>query len=239
MLRSILLSALALPVTLVAQTRVASTASVPDGAAVRLSATAATAVRASAAPVLDGKSDDAVWATAPEITGFRQFEPVEDGDPKYATTAKVSFDERNLYVLMHAHDPHPDSIVGQLTRRDQRSPSDWLMVLIDSYNDKRTGFEFHVNPAGVKRDISIVGDGDEDASWDGVWDVATHIDSDGWTAEFRIPLSQLRFPPNGSPTFGMMFIRNVGRSGERNAWPVLRKSKSGLVSQFAEVSGFE
>ena len=239
MLRSILLSALALPVTLVAQARVASTTAVPDGNGVRVAATAATAVRAAAAPVLDGRGDDAVWATAPEIGGFRQFEPVEDGDPKYATTAKVAFDERNLYVLMHAQDAHPDSVVGQLTRRDQRSPSDWLMVLIDSYNDKRTGFEFHVNPAGVKRDISIVGDGDEDTSWDGVWDVATRIDADGWTAEFRIPLSQLRFPPNGSPTFGMMFIRNIGRSGERNAWPVLRKSKGGLVSQFAEVSGFQ
>jgi hypothetical protein len=238
MFRTLLLSALALPVTLVAQTRVASTTTVPDGAGTTVTAMTAQAVRAATAPILDGRGNDAVWELAPEINAFRQFEPVEDGDPKYATVAKVAFDERNLYVLMHAQDAHPDSIVGQLTRRDQRSPSDWLMVLIDSYNDKRTGFEFHVNPAGVKRDITIVGDGEEDTSWDGVWDVATHIDSDGWTAEFRIPLSQLRFPPNGSPTFGMMFVRNIGRSGERNAWPVLRKSKGGLVSQFAEVSGF-
>ncbi|HVD06181.1 MAG TPA: hypothetical protein VNB89_09195, partial [Gemmatimonadaceae bacterium] len=88
MLRSILLSALALPVTLVAQARVASTTAVPDGDGIRGVATAATAVHATAAPVLDGRGDDAVWATAPEIGGFRQFEPVEDGDPKYATTAK-------------------------------------------------------------------------------------------------------------------------------------------------------
>ena len=238
MFRTVLLSAFALPVTLAAQTRIASTTTAPEGTGATITAMTAQAVRATTAPVLDGRSNDAVWALAPEITGFRQFEPIEDGDPRYATVAKVAFDERNLYVLMHAQDAHPDSIVGQLTRRDQRSPSDWLMVLIDSYNDKRTGFEFHVNPAGVKRDITIVGDGEENTSWDGVWDVATHIDSDGWTAEFRIPLSQLRFPPNGSPTFGMMFVRNIGRSGERNAWPVLRKSKGGLVSQFAEVSGF-
>lgn len=199
---------------------------------------AAAAVRATAAPVLDGRGDDAVWATAPEITGFRQFEPNEDGNPSYATSAKVAFDNRNLYVLLRASDPHPDSIVARLTRRDQNSRSDWLMVLIDSYNDKRTGFEFHVNAAGVKRDVSIVNDGDEDTSWDGVWDVATSIDSGGWTAEFRIPLSQLRFPPNGSPTFGMAFVRDIGRTGERIAWPTIRKSKSGIVSQFAEVSGF-
>ncbi len=239
----LILSAFVLPGALFAQTTVATNVGRPTapasanqpGEGVPM---AATAVRARATPVLDGRADDAVWATAPEITSFRQFEPNEDGNPTYATTAKVAFDDRNLYVLLHAKDPHPDSIVAQLTRRDQRSPSDWLMLLIDSYNDKRTGFEFHVNAAGVKRDVSIVNDGDEDNSWDAVWEVATAIVSDGWTAEFRIPLSQLRFAPNGSPTFGMMFIRNIGRSGERISWPALSKSKSGLVSQFAEVSGF-
>ena len=198
----------------------------------------ATAVRAGDAIVLDGRESDAVWQQAPEITAFREFEPNENGDPKFETTAKVAFDDHNLYVFLHAKDPHPDSIVGRLTRRDQNSASDWLMVLIDSYNDHRTGFEFHVNAAGVKRDASIINDGEEDTSWDGVWDVQTAIVSDGWTAEFRIPFSQLRFPPNGSPTFGMMFGRKVGRTNEGIAWPALRKSKGGLVSQFAEVSGF-
>ncbi len=242
----ILLSALLLPYATSAQATVATNVGHAPGdqaaasTPVRSVVTpmAATAVRAASTPVIDGRGDDAVWASAPEISAFRQFEPNDDGNPTYETTARVAFDDRNLYVLLHAKDPHPDSIVAQLTRRDQRSPSDWLMVLIDSYNDKRTGFEFHVNAAGVKRDVSIVNDGDEDNSWDAVWDVATAIGSDGWTAEFRIPLSQLRFPPNGSPTFGMAFIRNIGRSGERISWPAIHKAKSGLVSQFAEVSGF-
>ena len=244
MRRLLLISALAAPCALRAQTTVATTsgtAIVTPRVAVASDGPvpmAASAVRAAAAPVLDGRGDDAVWANAPEIDAFRQFEPNEDGNPSYATSAKVAFDDRNLYVLLEAKDPHPDSIVAQLTRRDQGSPSDWLMVLIDSYNDHRTGFEFHVNAAGVKRDYSIINDGNEDGSWDAIWDVATAITKDGWSAEFRIPLSQLRFPPNGSPKFGMMFVRNIGRSGERIAWPVLRKSKSGLVSQFAEVSGF-
>ena len=242
MRRLLLISALLAPGALLAQAKIATTIAAPApvtlAAKAGASPMAASAVRAASAPVLDGRGDDAVWEEAPEITAFRQFEPNEDGNPTYETTAKVAFDNRNLYVLLHAKDPHPDSIVAQLTRRDQGSPSDWLMVLIDSYNDHRTGFEFHVNAAGVKRDVSIVNDGDEDMSWDGVWDVATAIVSDGWTAEFRIPLSQLRFPPNGSPTFGMMFVRDIGRSKERISWPALRKSKGGVVSQFAEVSGF-
>jgi len=243
MRRIILLTALLAPAALLAQTRVATTlppvaaagTTVVNGGSTPMAAAAA---RATAAPVLDGRGDDAVWATAEEITAFRQYEPNEDGNPTFATTAKVAFDDRNLYVLLEAKDPHPDSIVAQLTRRDQNSPSDWLMVLIDSYNDKRTGFEFHVNAAGVKRDVAITNDGNEDTSWDGIWDVATAITRDGWSAEFRIPLSQLRFPPNGSPTFGMLFARKIGRLNESISWPGYRKSKSGLVSQFAEVSGF-
>src|SRR5687768_3629181 len=240
MLRALVPCALALPLALSAQVQVASTIPVQPALEKKsIALSSATAVRASTAPVLDGKAEDAVWDAAPAITAFRQFEPNEDGEPSYQTTAKVSFDERNLYVLLRAEDPTPKLIVGQLTRRDQHSPSDWLKVLVDSYHDRRTGFQFHVNAAGVKRDASIINDGEEDNSWDGVWDVAIAKDAAGWSAEFRIPLSQLRFPPNGSPTFGMLFVRNIGRSGERISWPVYRRNKGGLVSQFAEVSGFE
>ncbi|NUO62646.1 MAG: carbohydrate binding family 9 domain-containing protein [Gemmatimonadaceae bacterium] len=244
MRRVITLCALVVPAVLSAQANVSvASASHPStdpvaGARPAVTANTATAVRANDAIVLDGRGTDAVWERAPEISAFREFEPNEDGDPKMRTTAKVAFDDHNLYVFVHAYDPHPDSIVGRLTRRDQGSASDWLIVLIDSYNDHRTGFEFHVNPAGVKRDMSIINDGEEDDSWDAVWDVQTAIVADGWTAEFRIPFSQLRFPPNGAPTFGMMFGRKVGRTNEGIAWPALRKSKGGLVSQFAEVSGF-
>ncbi|HEX2717884.1 MAG TPA: DUF5916 domain-containing protein, partial [Gemmatimonadaceae bacterium] len=241
MLRPALIGALALPLAIGAQERVASTKSASNdttSARALVARGTATAVRAPAAPVLDGKADDAVWATAAEIDDFKQFEPTEGGTPRYRTTARVAYDDRYIYVHLRAHDPHPDSIVAQLSRRDMGTPSDWLMVLIDSYNDRRTGFEFHVNPAGVKRDASIINDGEEDLSWDAVWDVATAREQDGWSAEFRIPLSQLRFPPNGAPAFGMMFMRTVGRSNERVAWPLFSRTKGGLVSQFAEVSGF-
>jgi hypothetical protein len=240
MFRPLLLGALALPLAIGAQQQVASLQPVSKGGGrpAEGGILSATAVRAPTAPVLDGRGDDAVWATAPEIDSFKQFEPTEGGDPKYRTVARVAYDDRHLYVHLRAFDPHPDSIVSQLSRRDVHTPSDWLMVLIDSYNDRRTGFEFHVNPAGVKRDASIINDGEEDLSWDAVWDVATTRDAQGWSAEFRIPLSQLRFPPNGAPAFGMMFMRTVGRSNERVAWPVFSRTKGGLASQFAEVSGF-
>jgi len=188
-------------------------------------------------PEIDGSDADAVWATAPAITAFRVFDPVEDGDPHFRTDARVSYDAKNLYVFVRAFDPHPDSIVGILSRRDVRTTSDQLKVMIDSYLDRRTGYEFAVNPVGVKRDYYLYDDGVEDGSWDAVWDVATRIDSLGWTAEFRIPLSQLRFPPRDEHTFGLMIIRDVGRSNERISWPGLRPSRPGVASQFGEIAG--
>ena len=164
----------------------------PRTPAVRVAASAV-AVRATRAPVIDGRDDDAIWQTAPRVTDFKQFQPRIDADPSLRTEFRVAYDDRNLYVFIRMFDPHPDSIMHALTRRDVRGSSDQIKLLIDSYNDKRSGFEFAVNPDGVKRDFSMSNDGNEDDSWDGVWDVATRVDSLGWTAEFRIPLSQLRY----------------------------------------------
>src|SRR2546422_1383636 len=148
-------------------------------------ATRATAVRAKTPVVIDGRDDDEVWRVAPAITQFREFQPKEDGDPRFATEAKVAYDDRNLYVFIRAFDPHPDSILKLLARRDVRAATDQLKIMIDSYHDRRNGFEFAVNPAGVKRDYAIYNDNQEDDAWDAVWDVAAQVDSLGWTAEFR------------------------------------------------------
>src|SRR5881396_365815 len=194
--------------------------------------------RAVRAVVIDGKDDDEVWREAPAITGFREFQPKEDGDPRFATEAKVAYDSRNFYVFVRAFDPHPDSILKLLARRDVRAATDQIKIIIDSYHDRRTGFEFAVNPAGVKRDYAIYNDGQtEDDAWDAVWDVATTVDSLGWTAEFRIPLSQLRYAPAASNTFGFGVWRDIQRYSERVSWPVYRVSRPGFASQLGEVQG--
>src|SRR2546425_1172121 len=113
-------------------------------------ATSAVAVRADRPVVIDGKDDDPVWRLAPAITEFREFQPKEDGDPRFATEAKVAYDSRNFYVFVRAFDPHPDSILKLLARRDVRAATDQIKIIIDSYHDRRTGFEFAVNPAGVR-----------------------------------------------------------------------------------------
>lgn len=201
--------------------------------------TGATAVRADVSPVIDGKDDDQVWRVAPPITAFREWRPNEDKPPRFKTEAKIAYDASNLYVFVRAFDPHPDSIIKLLERRDTFTSSDMIWLFVDSYHDRRTGYEFGVNAAGVKIDQAIYDDGNEDQAWDAVWDVATRIDSLGWTAEFRLPLSQMRYSRDRKHVFGISIDRDIYRYSEREIWPLLRQSKPGFVSQFGALEGLD
>ncbi len=197
----------------------------------------AVAIRADKAPVIDGRDDDAVWKTASVISDFKQWRPTEGKEARFRTEAKLAYDNANLYVFVRAYDPHPDSIIRIMERRDSWTPSDMIWLFVDSFHDRRTGFEFGVNAAGVKIDQAVYDDGNEDSAWDGVWDAATRIDSLGWTAEYRIPLSQLRYGTSKEHVFGVMIDRDIYRYSERVSWPVLRQSKAGMVSQFGDLTG--
>ncbi len=194
--------------------------------------------RAARAPRIDGRADDEIWNTARSITEFRQFEPTEDGDPSFRTEARVAYDARNLYVLVRNYDPHPDSVLSVLQRRDGMALSDDIILGVDSYNDKRTGYMFRLTPAGTMSDGYVFNDGNEDWGWNAVWEGAAQIDSLGWTAEFRIPLSQLRYVPSGDNTFGLLLMRRIARRGERVSWPLFRRSRTGMVSQWQPTPGF-
>ena len=201
--------------------------------------TSATALRARTAPVIDGKDGDEVWQVAPPITAFQEWRPAEGKPPRFKTEARIAYDASNLYVFVRAFDPHPDSIIKLLERRDSFTSSDMIWLFIDSYHDRRTGYEFGVNAAGVKIDGAIFDDGNEDFAWDGVWDVATRIDSLGWTAEYAIPLSQMRYSRDRNHTFGIIIDRDIYRYNERESWPLLRQSKPGFVSQFGSLHGLD
>src|SRR5688572_2527967 len=195
--------------------------------------TSATAIR------LDGELTEDVWQTAPVISGFKQRDPNDGANATYETEARVAYDATALYVAVLAVDPEPAKIVGIRTRRDEGSPSDWIRVLVDSFHDKRSAFEFAVNPAGVKQDSYWFNDGNQDSGWDAVWDVAVSRAERGWRAEFRIPFSQLRFHPSPAATFGFAVIRQIGRLNETTTWPLLSKSATGYVSSFGELTGLQ
>src|SRR5258707_11752985 len=143
---------------------------------------------------IDGRLSEAAWATAVPSGDFMQSYPNVGAKPRDATELRVLYDDDALYVGVRMFDARPDSIAAQLARRDATGIySDWLHVMVDSYRDRRRSFRFSVNPRSVQKDVLEFDDRNEDANWDAVWQVATVVDSLGWTAEYRIPFSQLRF----------------------------------------------
>jgi uncharacterized protein DUF5916/cellulose/xylan binding protein with CBM9 domain len=203
------------------------------------SATRTIATRAMQPPVLDGRDDDEVWRLARPITEFQEFDPDEGKPARFATVAKVAYDAHNFYVFVRAFDPEPQKLQRILARRDVRPPTDQLKIVIDSYHDRRSGYEFAVSPSGVKRDYAIYNDTQEDEAWDAVWDVATAVDSLGWTAEFRIPLSQLRYANAPTHTFGFAVWRDIERFKERVSWPPYHRNLNTFASQLGEVTGID
>ena len=197
------------------------------------------AMKVDQAPVLDGRDNDAAWRSATILEDFRQVEPTEAGEPAFPTSVRVVYDERHLYVFVRAHDPHPDSIVGRLSRRDVNTNSDRIGLVIDAYKDRRTGVTLAVNPVGVRFDAVVFLDNQEDPAWDGVWEAATRVDSAGWTAEFRVPFSQLRFNDQAEHVFGFAVFRDIGRRNQKDAWPpTFRVSRQALMSQIGTLEGF-
>jgi hypothetical protein len=198
----------------------------------------ALAVRAEAgAPRIDGRLDDPAWQSAPTFSNFMQQDPNEGEPASEQTEFRVVYTDNAIYIGVRAHDSQADQIAARLTRRDEDSPSDWIVVAIDSYHDRRTAFAFFVNPAGVKRDSYIFNDGNDDDSWDAVWDVGTSVDPEGWTAEFKIPFSQLRFSKADEHEFGFQVVRTINRLNEEQHWRLMPKEEAGLTSKFGDLVG--
>ena len=195
----------------------------------------ATAVRVNGTIRLDGRLDESAWAGATVTSSFTQVDPEEAQPASERTEVRVLFDNNALYVGVRLFDRGP--VTGRLGRRDMDlGDSDWFGVMIDSYHDHRTAFGFDVNPAGVRRDEIKVINAD-DNSWDPVWDVATLVDSAGWTAEYRIPFSQLRFSGAREQEWGIQFERVIGRRKEYAVSTFTPKAEVGGVPKYGHLTG--
>jgi hypothetical protein len=199
----------------------------------------ATAVRRNGEITLDGRLDEAAWQAAKPIGGFIQSYPKANEPAPDQTEVRVLYDDAALYVGVRMFDKNPKEIAAQLARRDASGIySDWVHLIIDSYHDRRTAFRFTVNPLGVKKDVYTSNDSQEDLNWDAVWDVATKVDSLGWVAEYRIPLSQLRFGnESGERVWGFQVQRDIARRQERDTWAPWVPDGRGFVSRFGDLAG--
>lgn len=189
------------------------------------------------APVIDGIIDDLSWDILEWDGDFIERSPDENTEPAQQTKFKIIYDAKNLYIAFKVYDTEPDKIEKRLSRRDGFE-GDYMEIHFDSYHDLRTAFSFTVTAAGVKGDEAISENGENfDESWNPIWYTKTNIDSEGWTAEVRIPLSQLRFGKHDEQIWGLQVIRRLFREEERSIWQRIPQDAPGWVSEFGELRG--
>lgn len=188
-------------------------------------------------PVIDGELNDNAWSQIEWEGEFIQREPNESEQPAYQTKFKVLYDDKNIYFAVLSLDAEPEKIVKRLSRRDGYD-GDWIEVSIDSYHDLRTAFTFSLSAAGVKGERLISNDSHYgDKSWNPIWYAKAKINERGWIAEFKIPLSQLRFANTTNQVWGLQVMRRLFRYEERSVWQPIALQENGWVSRFGELEG--
>ena len=190
-------------------------------------------------PTIDGVLDDSAWNSVQWGTDFIEVIPNENTLPSVQTKFKILYDQKHIYIALKALDPEPETITSRLSRRDG-FVGDRMNVLIDSYHDLRTAFLFTVTAAGVRGDEIITNNGDNiDDSWNPIWSTKAVIDADGWSAEMKIPLSQLRFGDDSTQIWGLNITRNYFKKNELSAWDRIPVGSAGWVSEAGELHGLQ
>ncbi|MCC7244901.1 MAG: carbohydrate binding family 9 domain-containing protein [Saprospiraceae bacterium] len=185
----------------------------------------------------DGKLDEPVWQRVEAGADFIEYQPDEGTSPEQKTEFRIVYDDKYLYIGYRVYDSAPDSIVERMSRRDE-FPGDWVEINIDSYHDLRTAFSFTFSCSGVRGDEFISDNGNNwDTNWNPIWDGKSQIDDKGWTAEVKIPFSQLRYNGDPEQVWGFQVQRLIFRKNERSTFQRIPQNGSGWVSRFAELHG--
>ena len=169
-------------------------------------------------PIIDGRLDDLAWNAATPISGFIQLEPRRGESATDETVAYIAYDRHNLYVAFRCYDSEPAKIVSRITRRGNIYVSDLISFFIDPHHDHRTGYKFATTPSGIQEDNYRYDDAQIDGSWRGIWWVESQIDDLGWTAEFKIPFANFRFPDTNEQVWGFDIERLNRRKSEITIW---------------------
>jgi hypothetical protein len=205
-------------------------------------AKSATATRIRGGTVrLDGKPDEAIWATTPPVTDFVQKEPVENGRPTDNLEVRFLYDDAALYVATRVTKSAPRRIQAPVSRRDNISQAEHIWISLDSYRDRRTAYSFGVTASGVRGDWYHPGDHESniDMSFDPVWEAASHQTEDGWTSEMRIPFSQLRFNAADIQTWGLNIDYWTPSTNEDVFWIPVPRNATGWSSRMGTLAGIQ
>ena len=211
------------------------------------------AAPASAPPVIDGVLDEVAWSSAGRIDQFVQQEPNEGAPSSERTEFYVLYDAEALYLGLRAWDSSPEGVTATEMRRDSDRilEEDNFQIILDTFNDSRSGYMFVTNPLGAQLDQQVFNEGEGEAlpgrplsnvnkDWDGVWHVAARVIDDGWVAEIAIPMVTLRFPESELQRWGLNLMRNIGRKNEQGFWaPVPKEFSLTRVSMAGDLEGLQ
>ncbi|MEE9390710.1 MAG: carbohydrate binding family 9 domain-containing protein, partial [Candidatus Aminicenantaceae bacterium] len=193
----------------------------------------------SQSPKIDGVLDNPLWEQeALKIENFLQLAPKEKGEPTEKTIAYIGYDQKSIYFAFRCYESDPKKIRATITNRDNIIDDDWIVVFLDTFNEKRRAFSFIINPVGVQMDLMRIEEGGNDnmdPSWDTVFYSDGKIDEKGYTVEIAIPFKSIRFPDKEKKVWGIVLGRNIARNGEIVIWPPVSREIPGLLSQGSEI----
>jgi TolB-like protein len=188
-------------------------------------------------PRLDGDLGDEAWLHAAIIDEFIQQEPAEGDPATERTVVRLIYDATAIYIGVEAYDGQPDGVIATEKRRDSRRllDEDNFQIILDTFQDRRSGYMFVTSPLGARLEQQVAAEGEGgfggnssniNVNWDGVWEVATSRNNEGWIAEIAIPMVTLRFPEAESQEWGINFMRNIRRKNEQVYWAPIPKAYS-------------
>lgn len=192
---------------------------------------------------VDGRLDESAWRQAIFVSDFRQKDPVFGADPSDRTEVAFLYDDDAIYIAARMFSSDPDNLPSALTRRDGFGRAEHLTVSLDAFYDRRTASSFTITSGNGRRDYLNTRDAEDfrarDYTWNPVWEAKAVLDSIGWSAEFRIPFSQLRFSSAEIQSWGLNIQRGMPQKNEDVFWIAVPRNTPGFVSHFGTLTGIE
>ncbi len=197
---------------------------------------------------VDGALDEAAWASAPLLTGFTQFDPVEGVPATQRTEARILVTDDAIYFGVKAYDDVPGGVRATLGDRDSFARSDdYVRIVLDTFDDRRRGYVVMANPYGVQQDgLWVVGGGGRrrfgppiDWNPDFVWDSDGRMFDGGYSVEIRLPFKSIRFPDAPMQDWGLQIERRIARNGYSESWAPVTANTSNRMEQFGSLTGLE
>lgn len=190
---------------------------------------------------IDGKIDEEEWQKNNEIASdFIMFTP-DNGkliDKEKKTEVKILYDNEAIYISAVLNDNEPHKIQRELTERDIFGVADNFAVFINGFNDGQQDYRFYVSAAGTQMDC-IATEGNEDYTWDAIWQSSVKITNTGWIVEMKIPYAAIRFPKNKKQTWGINFLREIKRTTQKYTWNHINTKIGAVVTQTGQLNGIE